>query len=109
MPIELGLGRIILQKLGYRLVEILLILFLVAAWIHRFGRSASPDKLLSRWVIHVEYEGPDIDSRALGTSHPASPSTAHTVCVPLLLLLHRDLIGDMKVGFVAVSHGQALG
>src|SRR6267142_2603765 len=102
--------RIILEELGYCLVEILLFFVWILGGIQCFGGRSFPDELLAGLVINIKSQRSDLKRRARGRSHAASHAPAHaaSVSVPLLFLADRNLVGDEKVGCVAVGFGESL-
>src|SRR5580693_959821 len=100
---------VILQQLRHSLVQILLVLFLVAAGIERLRGCSCPNKLFGRRVIDIENQRSITYRGTCGGSHSAEAGAAHTVCVPLLFFVDGNLITDQEIGFVTVRFCQSLG
>ena len=106
----LGFGRKILEQLGHGLVELLLCFFRVAVGIHGISNAALPNQLFGAGIIEINDDGADIDGRACGRAHAATPARAHAgaVPVPLALFLQSNLIRDGEIRGLTFDLGEAL-
>src|SRR5262249_17771208 len=88
--------RIVLEQLGHRLLEVLIVLVGVLLDIESLRRVAAPDELFLRRVEDLDRQLADLD-RGGSNSSGSPPARTGAEAVELLLLVNPYLIGDLQV------------